>query len=130
MELIRKPSIPAFSNSGVVSHQLLSPENSASTRLTLTRVVIQPDAVNPRHKHESSEQVWMALEGEGTLLLGDGRTEPFVAGDVARFAEGDVHGFHNTGSQPFAYLSVTSPPINFRAIYESDWASAPKNEHA
>jgi hypothetical protein len=28
-----------------------------------------------------------------------------------------VHGFQNTGTVPFEYLSVTSPPINFRAAY-------------
>ena len=26
-------------------------------------------------------------------------------------------GFRNTGSVPFEYLSVTSPPVNFRAAY-------------
>ena len=126
MELLRKSSIPVFENSGVASHQLLFPENSASRRLSITRVVVQPGATNPRHKHDSSEQVWVALDGEGTLRLGDGRTESFVAGDVARFQDGDTHGFQNTSDRPFTYLSVTSPPVNFRAAYANDWSGVAK----
>ncbi len=56
---------------------------------------------------------WIALEGAGTLLLADGATRAFMAGEVARFADGEVHGFENTSDAPFVYLSVTSPPINF-----------------
>lgn len=90
-ELIRKAPIQTFSNCGVESQQLLSPENSASRRVTITRVVIQSGAVNPRHKPESSEQVWIALDGERILLLDEERTGPLVA----------------------------APPIDFRAVYEN-----------
>ncbi len=121
MEIISSHSIATLSNSGVHSQQLLFPENSASQRLTITRVTMAPGVCNPRHAHESSEQVWLALEGEGTLLVADEQTIPFAAGDVARFGDGDIHGFHNTGSQPFVYISVTSPPINFRQAYAEDW---------
>ncbi len=129
MELIRNASISRFVNAGIEFRQLLFPENSASTRMTITQVTVPPGLINPTHKHESSEQVWIALDGEGTLLLGEGKTETFRAGDVVRFADGDSHGFHNTGATPFAYLSVTSPPINFRSAYTADWSEANKREH-
>jgi len=121
MEFIPGSDIKVFSNSGVDSHQLLFPENSSSARVTITKVVIAPGATSPRHRHQTSEQVWVAIAGDGTLLLADARTQPFRAGDVVRFAEGDVHGFHNTGANPFVYLSVTSPPINFRRAYARPW---------
>ena len=38
------------------------------------------------------------------------------------FEDGDLHGFENTGSADFKYLSVTSPPVNFRGAYERDWS--------
>ena len=128
MELIRNASITRFVNAGIESRQLLFPENSASIRMTITQVTVPPGLINPTHKHESSEQVWIALEGEGTILLGEGKAEIFRVGDVARFADGDTHGFHNTGSQPFTYLSVTSPPINFRTAYAADWTEALERE--
>ena len=117
MEIIRRDQIPVLSKSGLTSHQLLFPENSASTRLTITKVIVDPGAVNTRHRHAASEQVWVALQGAGILLLADDATTPFSAGDVVRFADGDVHGFRNTGTAPFEYLAVTAPPINFRDAY-------------
>jgi quercetin dioxygenase-like cupin family protein len=124
MEIIRNASIARLVNSGIESRQLLSPENSASARVTITQVTVPPGLINPTHRHESSEQIWIALDGEGTLLLGDGGHALFRAGDVVRFAEGDAHGFHNTGTSPFVYLSVTAPPIHFRAAYSADWSAA------
>jgi len=124
MEIIRKNTIVALANSGVQSEQLLFPENSASRRVTVTRVTVEPRAVNPPHRHAASEQIWVALEGSGALLLDAGRVEPFAAGDVVRFADGELHGFRNTGEGQFVYLAVTSPPINFRDIYAQDWSKA------
>ena len=77
MEIVRKSSITTLSNSGVQSEQLLFPENSSSRRVTITRVTVEPKAVNPPHRHPASEQIWVALEGNGILLLDDERTEPF-----------------------------------------------------
>ena len=124
MEIIRKHAIVALSNAGVRSEQLLFPENSASRRVTVTRVTVEPRAVNPPHRHAASEQIWIALEGGGTLLLDADRTEPFAAGDVVRFADGELHGLRNTGEARFVYVAVTSPPINFRDIYAQDWSKA------
>ena len=124
MEIIRRDQVPVLTASGIVSHQLLFPENSASTRVTITKVVVDPGAVNTRHRHATSEQVWIALRGAGILLLANDATAPFAEGDVVRFAEGDVHGFRNTGTVPFEYLAVTAPPINFRDAYAA--SKAPK----
>ena len=123
MEFIRKADVVSLSNGSVKSEQLLFPENSDSRRVTITRVTVAPGGCNPRHAHAASEQAWVALRGTGVLLLGGTATTPFAEGDVVRFAEGDVHGFKNTGSVEFVYLSVTSPPIDFRAAYSADWRS-------
>lgn len=117
MEFFAADSIQALSNPGVVSRQLLSPSNSSSTRVTITEVHLEAGATQPRHTHEASEQIWYALKGEGTLLLADGAERAFVAGDVVRFADGDVHGLHNSGDGEFVYLSVTAPPIDFAYAY-------------
>lgn len=124
MEIIRRNEIASFANCGITSEQLLFPENSQSLRVTITRVTVAPGAKNPRHAHAASEQIWVALRGSGILLLGAATTVPFVEGDVVRFAEGDVHGFENTGVAEFVYLSVTSPPINFRSAYAADWQAS------
>ena len=121
MEFIRRETIVTLSNSGVQSEQLLFSENSASERVTITRVTVQPGLSNPRHSHESSEQIWVALSGHATLLLSGTETHQFRAGDVVRFVDRDIHGITNSGAEPFVYISVTAPPINFRAAYAAGW---------
>ena len=119
MEFIEGGAVVELSNPGVVSRQLIWPGNSLSERLAITEVHVQTGTSQPRHTHSSSEQIWYALAGSGTLLLADGGERVFVKGDVARFAEGDVHGLRNDSGEEFVYLSVTAPPINFSAAYRS-----------
>jgi uncharacterized glyoxalase superfamily protein PhnB/quercetin dioxygenase-like cupin family protein len=121
VEIIRRHEVQALQNSGVTSLQLLFPGNSRSQRVTITRVTVAPGATNTRHRHHSSEQAWAALAGEGRLLLSDDREMPFAAGDVVRFEEGELHGLVNRGNIDFEYLSVTSPPIDFRMAYGATW---------
>ena len=52
-------------------------------------------------------------------MLADDEEKDFLAGDVARFAEGDVHGLRNDSNEEFIYISVTSPPINFEYAYKN-----------
>lgn len=118
MEFISKESIIAMSNPGVVSRQLLNPDNSTSTRVTITEVHLEVGASQPRHTHDASEQIWYATKGSGTLLLADDKTMPFHAGDVVRFADKDVHGLLNDGTEEFVYVSVTAPPIHFGYAYQ------------
>lgn len=120
MEFLTADNFKSLLNPGVESLQLLSPHNSSSNRITITKVVVAPGAEQPRHSHESSEQVWLAISGTGTLLLSDNVEKEFREGQIVRFADGDIHGFINTGSQPFVYVSVTSPPINFSYAYGKD----------
>jgi len=118
MEFIDSRDIVELSNPGVVSRQLLNPENSASVRVTITEVHLEPGASQPRHTHDASEQIWYATKGSGRLLLADDKTKEFKAGDVVRFADKDVHGLLNDGDTEFVYVSVTSPPIYFGYAYK------------
>lgn len=119
MEYISKNEIKSLSNIGVVSRQLLNPDNSESNRVTITEVHLEPLAEQPRHIHETSEQIWYALKGTGLLLLSGNNEKAFSAGDVVRFAEGDTHGLLNNSNEEFIYISVTTPPINFEYAYKN-----------
>jgi len=89
MEFLSTNKFKTFANPGVTSIQLLFPHNSLSERVTITRVLVESNAEQPQHKHATSEQIWLAILGYGTLLLADDETPPFTAGDVVRFADGD-----------------------------------------
>ena len=118
MEFINAESIKELVNPGVVSKQLLNPENSTSERVTITEVHLEIGASQPRHTHDSSEQIWYAIRGTGKLLLSDNNEKEFRAGDVVRFADNDIHGLLNDGETEFIYISVTAPPINFGYAYQ------------
>lgn len=120
MEYIKSTEIKELSNPGVVSRQLLNSDNSASTWVTVTEVHLEVGAVQPRHTHKSSEQIWYAVSGRGKLLLKNDTVKPFYAGDVVRFAENDVHGLLNDGDKEFVYISVTAPPIHFGYAYNNE----------
>ena len=118
MEFINSENIKELSNPGVVSRQLINPENSKSERVTITEVHLDVGASQPRHKHDTSEQIWYAIKGSGKLLLADDKEMIFKVGDVVRFADNDIHGLLNDGDTEFIYISVTSPPIDFGYAYK------------
>lgn len=120
MEFIKKEDIVALKSDFQVSHQLLWDENSKSERLNITKVHVYPGKTNSRHIHSSSEQIWIAIKGKGLLLLDNDETKEFQEGDVARFEDGDIHGIANNSDKEFIYISVTSPPINFRYAYKGE----------
>ena len=120
MEFIKESDIVSLVNPGVVSRQLLNPDNSESKRVTITEVHLEPGACQPPHIHEASEQIWYALWGSGKLLLKDDKQMDFKVGDVVRFADRDVHGLLNDSEEEFVYLSVTAPPIHFGYAYERE----------
>ena len=118
MEFISNNNVTILSNPGVESHQLLSPYNSKAENVTITRARVQPGVTQPRHCHETSEQIWCALSGTGKLLLEENKTKRFTAGDVVRIEKGEIHGLYNDGKEYFEYVSVTSPPIDFGYAYK------------
>ena len=118
MEFISKELIKELSNPGVVSRQLLNPDNSSSEKVTITEVHLEAGAIQPRHTHNASEQIWYAIKGHGKLLLADDKEKDFKASDVVRFEENDVHGLLNDSNDEFVYISVTAPSIHFGYAYE------------
>src|SRR5690242_3531807 len=107
VEYLTHNEFKLLTNPGVVSLQLLSPHNSRSTRVTVTRVTIEPGAMQTPHHHDTAEQIWLALSGAGTLFLAGDKTLQLGQGEVVRFADGEIHGFHNTSNEPFVYISIT-----------------------
>ncbi len=103
---------------GKDSVQLLWPGNSPQARVTLTRATVAPGSTQPRHAHPHSEQIWIIERGRADLLLEDGQSRPVKAGEIVRTPAGEIHGVHNSGCEPFVYLSITTPPIDFRPAYD------------
>jgi quercetin dioxygenase-like cupin family protein len=119
VEIFATAKCKTLTRPGRTSVQLLSPHNAPEAAVTITKVTVQPGAPERRHSHPGAEQVWIVEEGTALLLLAGNRSRPIGAGDIVRTPPGAVHGIHNTGSAPFVYIAVTTPPVDFSAAYES-----------
>ena len=69
MEFINYKNIKVLSNPGVVSRQLLNPENSQSERVTITEVHLEVGAIQPRHKHDFQNRFGMLFKERADYFL-------------------------------------------------------------
>lgn len=106
-------------NPGFQSVQIVWRNNAPEARVTITRVTMEPGSTSARHVHAESEQIWLVERGSALLLKADGQTEEIGAGEVLRTPAGTTHGVTNTGTEPFVYLSVTTPPQDFTSAYRA-----------
>ncbi len=119
VEVITAADITTLSRPGVTSQQLVWPGNSPEARMTVTRVTVAPGSEQPRHAHADAEQVWIIEQGRADLLLAGDGNRPIQAGEVVHTPAGEVHGLRNSGAEPFIYLAITTPPVDFRPAYET-----------
>ena len=105
-------------NPGKRSEQFLWPQNAPDCPVTVTRATMEPGAVSETHSHARSEQIWIVEQGSGVILLGDGKQTELGEGDIIRTPPGVTHGIVNTGAGPLVYLSITTPPEDFSALYK------------
>jgi len=117
VEILTADHFTTLANPGVTSRQLLWPGNAPDARVTVTLVTVAPDAGQPRHSHPQSEQVWLVQRGCAELLLAAGATRRIGEGDVIRTPAGETHGLRNVGPEPFVYIAITTPPVDFRPAY-------------
>jgi mannose-6-phosphate isomerase-like protein (cupin superfamily) len=69
------------------------------------RLTINPGKSNNLHTHKGIEQVYIVLQGEGTVQVGEER-KPAHAGDLV-FLPADIqHGFFNTGTKQVILMLV------------------------
>ena len=119
VEIFTASDLTTLGNAGVTSLQLLWPGNSPDAKATITRVTVVPGASQPRHSHADAEQIWIVEEGSAEVLLADGERRTIGAGYVIRTPAGEIHGVTNSGTAPFVYLAITTPPVDFRGAYRN-----------
>jgi len=70
--------------------------------------VLPPGASIGRHTHEDNEELYLILEGEGTMHL-DGRDFPVHAGHVILNRRGGTHGLENRSGRPVRLFVIEIP---------------------
>lgn len=79
--------------------------------------VVHPGQTMSMHRHDTSDDVWICLQGEGLFHPAPGEDVPVAAGQLIMSPKGVAHGFTNTGDVDFLYVSVVAPvPADYHAL--------------
>lgn len=82
---------------------------STAKRMQVVVMSIPPDGDVGEERHERVEQILVAVEGEGTVIV-NGVASPFRTGDMVFLRPGAKHNFINTGKTPLKLFTIYSPP--------------------
>jgi uncharacterized cupin superfamily protein len=96
---------PLYANQGVSLTR-----GTAARKLGAGFDIVPPGKQScPYHLHHAQEEMFIVLEGEGTLRVA-GERLPIRAGDVITIPPGPEYPHHilNTGSVPLKYLSIST----------------------
>ena len=58
------------------------------------------------HKHETNEDVYVIVSGNGVLTDADGKDYPVNPGDIMVARKGDSHALRNSGGTPLVFVSM------------------------
>lgn len=89
------------------TYYLISPDNSASRRLTLGNTTIYPTGSTTGHAHDDIEEVYFVVSGEGRMVVGD-EEYPIKAGDALYVPPSEFHTTFQSGNQPLVLIWVTA----------------------
>jgi mannose-6-phosphate isomerase-like protein (cupin superfamily) len=96
-------------HSGTTNRLLVPAEVGAG--FEMVHGTIQPGGMGHRHKHEREWQVFILLEGQGRLELGDEPPRMIGAGTVVRIPPLVPHMFEVSGDRPVRVIIIYSPPL-------------------
>ena len=88
------------------------------TDIKADHIRFQPGDTAAAHYHVGARHIWFVTEGAAVFHLND-EIYDVAAGDVVTAGDGEVHWFHNTGDEPFAFYEIWVP-----APTETVWVDA------
>lgn len=93
------------------SHILMDAGEMGSRHMTVTWIEVPPGVSQELHSHEEAEQVYVIVQGTGTLSA-TGDTEQLEPGDLALIPPASDHTLANEGEDSLAIISVQSPAVS------------------
>ncbi len=71
-------------------------------------MTLKPGDTIGMHKHETNEDAYVILSGEGTFVDTDGKEFKVKAGDTTIARKGQAHALKNTGKVPLVFLDIVA----------------------
>lgn len=111
---------PLLNSGGKLRVHILLDAESGATFGSFAILDGDADLAVPEHVHESSAEVLLIEEGDGTFLIGEERTT-VVAGQVFYIPANTPHGYE-PGTQPLRAYQVYAPPGPEQRFRETPFA--------
>jgi mannose-6-phosphate isomerase-like protein (cupin superfamily) len=104
------------------THILMDAGELGSRNMTVIWIEVPPGTSQTLRSHEEAEQVYVAVQGEGTMSAA-GDTERLTQGDMALIPPATDHAIANEGEGAFACISVASPAISVDELFDRQLAA-------
>ena len=111
MQTQHTSAAPLHKRGGQSSYLLLSEGQFGSRHLAITWVDCPPGSSQPRHQHDTQEQIYVITQGRGLMTVGDEERE-LATGTLVFVPPGTPHTIRNASKEPMSYVSATSPPFD------------------
>ncbi len=89
---------------GVKKQVLIGPDDG-SNEVAIRSFTLEPNGATPYHQHEFPHLVKVE-SGKGVVINAEGKEYPLQVGSLVYMPDNEVHGFKNTGTEPFVFLCV------------------------
>jgi len=104
---------------GQISHLLLGPGDFGSRNLAVTWVECAPGSQQDLHAHPAEEQVYVIVEGRGTMTVGE-EAQEVERGTLVFIPPQTNHAIRAAGDEPLIYVSAPAPPFEAK-VAEGRW---------
>ena len=74
-------------------------------RLNVSLTELYPQKSTSGHSHDNADEVYIFIEGEGTMELGDS-VFPVKVGDLMLVPSGNFHKVHNKGEKNLSFWAI------------------------
>lgn len=117
MHTVSIKDAPLNRRGGQKSYLLLKRGQFGSQNLAVTWVDCEPGGEQQMHVHETEEQVYIIVCGQGLMKTGD-ETQEVSTGTLIFVPPGTAHAIRNTGDDTLTFVSAASPPMDVDALSE------------
>ena len=104
------------------THILMDAGELGSRNMTVVWIEVPPGTSQDLRSHEDSEQVYVVVQGEGTMSAA-GDTQRLTVGDLALIPPATDHAIANGGDGGFACISVVSPAVSVDELFDVEMAA-------
>lgn len=91
-----------------VKKQILIGPRDGSGEIVMRYFSLEPGGNTPYHSH-GFPHVVKVEKGHGAVIDKDGKKYPLEANQVAYIPDDEIHGFKNTGTEPFDFICIVPP---------------------